>query len=206
MMEERDQYADKMTFIGFFGITAELLGLDNNVITTLYPKLNRNLDLPMASYPQDPMPEMLKFRGTSKKSEDNQLIAKQQKVSAPSKKIKGTPEMSVFAALISTIVVETKFPNDAGYDAFKDTLNEELANVELLEENRQQILAWANALSLKAFKKNIAADELCRAVHCIYIALCEAFGPVKADSFLNRAILQASNSPAAKIFPPKNFL
>ena len=76
MLEERDQYADKMTYIGFFGITAELLGLDNNVITTLYPKLNRNLDLPMASYPQDPIPQMLKFRGINKESVDhNQTIA-----------------------------------------------------------------------------------------------------------------------------------
>ncbi len=195
MLEERDHFADKMTFIGFFGVTAELLGLDNNIITTLYPKLNRNLDLPEELYPQDPMPQMLKFRGASKDS-----------TGVPAKKIRGTPEMTVFAVLISSIIEETKFPNNPGYSAFKDTLKEELANIKLSKDNRQQILSWADALNLKSFKKNIAANELSSAVHCIYIALCEAFGPVEADSILNQAILRASKFPAAKTFPPRNFL
>ncbi len=207
MLEERDHSADKMTFIGFFGITAELLGLDNNIITTLYPKLNRNLDLPEESYTDDPMPQMLKFRGINKVNRINNQTAEQaHKTSVPAKKIKGTPEMTVFAMLISKIISETKFPNGNGYSAFKETLKEELFKTELSEENRQQVLSWANALNLKVFKKNIVADELCSAVHCIYIALCEAFGPVKADSILDQAIQQTAKSPAAKTFSPRNFL
>ncbi len=207
MLEERDHSADKMTFIGFFGITAELLGLDNNIITTLYPKLNRNLDLPKQSYPEDPMPQMLKFRGVKKhNSANDQTIEQVQKATVPAKKTKGTPEMTVFAVLISKIIIETKFPNGNGYSAFKETLKEELFKAELSEQNRHQILSWANALNLKVFKKNIVADELCSAVHCIYIALCEAFGPVKADSILDQAIQQTSKSPAAKTFSPRKLL
>ena len=81
MLEEREQCADKMTFIGFFGVTAELLGINSNLITTLYSKLNQNLDLPDHQLHDDSMPQILEYRGISNteqqaQSEKEQAIKK----------------------------------------------------------------------------------------------------------------------------------
>ncbi len=62
MIEERDQLADRLTFIGIVGVTTEIFGIENEVITSLYIKLNRNLSRPSDELPDDPLPEMLKFR------------------------------------------------------------------------------------------------------------------------------------------------
>jgi hypothetical protein len=61
-------------------------------------------------------------------------------------------------------------------------------------------------LDIKVFKRNIDKPELSTMVHCMYVALCEAQGPVRADEILDQAISYASKIPAAKIFFPKNFL
>ncbi|MEE9397632.1 MAG: hypothetical protein V3V31_11540, partial [Methylococcales bacterium] len=63
MIEERDQSADRLTFLGFVGVTAEIFGVDNHNVSILYIKLNKNLNLPHDDLPPDPLPEMLKFRG-----------------------------------------------------------------------------------------------------------------------------------------------
>ena len=210
MLEERDQSADKMTFIGFVGITAELLGINNNIITTLFPKLNRNLDLPNQELPDDPMPGMLKFRGIK---ENIKTAANEDYVAPPPKQIdstpgktQGTPEMTVFVALISKITSEAGYPEAESYSLFNEVFKEEVANARLYEDNRVQIISWVDTLSIKSFKRNIVAEELSVMVHCLYIALCEALGPVQTDEILNQAINYSSKIPAAKIFSPKKFL
>lgn len=210
MLEERDQSADKMTFIGFVGVTAELLGINSNLVTTLYSKLNHNLNLPDHELSVDPMPQMLKFRGIDKGSqqktaETNQAAVTQQVKTTPGK-IKGTPEMTVFAAFISRLASEARYPQAESYRLFNDVFKDNIAKATLNDDNRKQILDWVDVLNLKAFKKNIAANELSTMVHCLYIALCEALGPVKADDILNQAIIQTSKLPVAKLFSPKKFL
>ncbi len=210
MLEERDQSADKMTFIGFFGITAELLGINSNIITTLYPKLNRNLDLPKQDLVDDPMPKMLEFRGINKASTETVTNKKtvaptKQKESAPDK-TKGTPEMSVFAAFISKVVSEAGYPEEESYNIFNEVFKEEIEEARVYSFNREQIIAWVDVLDIKVFKRNIDKPELSLMVHCMYVALCEAHGPVRADEILDLAISYASKIPAAKIFSPKNFL
>lgn len=210
MLEERDQSADKMTFIGFFGITAELLGINNNIITTLYPKLNRNLDLSKQELVDDPMPKMLEFRGintANKQTVENQEVqAPTRQVDKASGKTKGTPEMSVFAAFISKVVSETGYPEAKSYDIFNEVFKEEIEKARVYDFNRKQIISWINTLDIKVFKRNIGKPELTLMVHCIYVALCEAHGPVMADEILDQAISYSSKIRAAKIFSPKNFL
>lgn len=63
MIEDRDQLADRLTFLGIVGVTAEIFGIESQVITALYIKLNENLLRPSSELPVDPFPEMLSFRG-----------------------------------------------------------------------------------------------------------------------------------------------
>lgn len=213
MLEERDHSANKFTFIGFVGVTAELLGINSSIVTTLYPKLNRNFDLTDGQLPDDPMPQMLEYRSIN--NYDEQPIANEEidtptppieQITKTPKKTKGTPEMNVFAALISQIVSEAGYPQAESYNLFMMTFKDEIASAKLEDSSREQFLSWVDALSLKVFKRNIIAAELSTMVHCLYIALCEALGPVKADKILNQAVNHSSKIPAAKSFSPKNFL
>ncbi len=63
MIEERDHSADRFTFLGFVGVTAEIFGISSHKISIIYIKLNKYLDLSNEQLPADPLPEMLKFRG-----------------------------------------------------------------------------------------------------------------------------------------------
>ncbi len=192
MLEERDQSADKMTFIGFFGITAELLGINSSIITTLYPKLNRNLDLPKQELVDDPMPKMLAFRGINTASQETVTNEKvvaptKQKENAPDK-TKGTPEMSVFAAFISKVASEAGYPKVESYNIFNEVFKEEIEEARVYSFNREQIISWVDALDIKVFKRNIDKSELSLMVHCMYVALCEAHGPVRADEIAGESL------------------
>ncbi len=63
MIEERDHSADRFTFLGFVGVTAEIFGISPYKVSIIYIKLNKYLDLNNEKLPPDPLPEMLKFRG-----------------------------------------------------------------------------------------------------------------------------------------------
>ncbi len=211
MLEKRDKSIDKMAFIGYVGIAAELLGINNIIIaTTLYPKLTRNLDLPNQDLADDPMPQMLEFRDNRKVNKQTETnrgnVTSTKKIDSTRGKTKGTPEMHVFAVLISRIVSEAGYPEAESYYIFNEVFKEEIEKAKLHEDNHKQIIVWVDTLSIKSFKRNIVAEELSAIVHCVYIALCEALGPVKTDKILNQAIRYSSKLPAAKIFSPKNFL
>ena len=205
MLEERDQSADKMTFIGFFGVTAELLGIKSNLITTLYSKLNQNLDLPDHQLHDDPMPQMLEYRGISNAGQQAQPEKAQATKNVTGKK-KGSLEMTVFVALISRLTISAGYPQAESYQAFNEAVKEEIATIYIEDSSRKQIIDWVDVLNLTAFKSNFAPEELSPIVHCMYIALCEVLGPVEADKILNQAIHYTSQLPLAKKFSPKNFL
>ncbi len=63
MIEERDHSADRFTFLGFVGVTAEIFGINPHKVSIIYIKLNKYLDLSNEQLPPDPLPEMKKFRG-----------------------------------------------------------------------------------------------------------------------------------------------
>ncbi len=63
MIEERDHSADRFTFLGFVGVTAEIFGISPHKVSIIYIKLNKYLDLSNEQLPPDPLSEMLKFRG-----------------------------------------------------------------------------------------------------------------------------------------------
>ena len=74
MIEERDHAADRLTFLGIVGVTAELCGIENHIVSNLYLKLNKTLTSSDAELPADPYPEMLNFQGI-KKSDSQQALS-----------------------------------------------------------------------------------------------------------------------------------
>jgi hypothetical protein len=43
-------------------------------------------------------------------------------------------------------------------------------------------------------------------VNLLYVALCEALGPVAADQVLTRAVKRAEQGPAARLFSPRKLM
>ncbi len=43
-------------------------------------------------------------------------------------------------------------------------------------------------------------------MHLLYVALCEALGPVEADQVLTRAVRIAEQGPAARQFSPRRLI
>lgn len=210
MLEKRDQSADKLSFIGFVGVTAELMGINSSVVSSLYPKLNNNLSLPENELPADPMPQMLKFKGISGVQDPTKPVEekKQQTDSMDrvQKKKNGNPEMVVFVAMISGLTSELGYRDSQSYSSFKEALAEQLHLCDLNNEHRAQLVQWSETLDLKAFKANFALNQVSKLFHCVYIATCEAEGPVSADNALNKAIQYASSLKVAKEFSPRNLL
>jgi hypothetical protein len=56
------------------------------------------------------------------------------------------------------------------------------------------------------FHAQSTRQELQKVFQMIYPWMCEEFGPVMADKFVQRAIKEAENLPEALLFPPKNLL
>ncbi len=211
MLEKRDQSADKLSYIGFVGVTAELMGINSSVVSSLYPKLNNNLSLPAEELPADPMPQMLTFKGIEDKqaghsSQPPSTQQPTQKSGSNKNKRKGSVEMIVFVALICRLTSELSYPNNKTYLFFKEALTEQLHQSDVDDNNRIQLIAWSNTLNIKSFKNNFNHNELSKMFHCVYIAICEAEGPVVADKALNSAINFASTLKAAKDFSPRNLL
>jgi hypothetical protein len=208
MIEEKDHSANKYTFIGFVGITTELLGINSHIVTSLYRKLNRNLDLKDQELADDPMPQMLDYQDmnqTDKTVEKKSVTPKRLTTNSPIE-TKGTPAMTVFVALISNIASKAEFPQNENYPLFNLTLKDEIVSATVDTVSRDQLVSWADTLNLNDFKKNIQVEELSTLVHCLYIALCKAFGIDKANKIMRDAIKLTSKIEAAKSFPPKNFL
>lgn len=64
---------------------------------------------------------------------------------------------------------------------------------------------WEN-LTPEAWEKFNSEKAMGDFAHCLYQTLCETLGPVDADTVLARAVEKAGSIPAAKEFPPANFL
>lgn len=205
MIEEKDQSANKFTFISSVGVTAESLGISSQIITELYRNLNKNLDLSDQELADDPMPKMLEYRANNSDivptTSSNTASAKEI-INAP----KETPEMTVFVTFISKIVSETGYPQHDTFNLFKILLKEEIVASKLKKENYRYIISWVDALNLEVFIKNISVKELKIMVQCLYITLCRLFGQTEADMILERAVNQTSKLQAAQSFSPKNFL
>ncbi len=58
----------------------------------------------------------------------------------------------------------------------------------------------------RAWKLDGTQDQLVALVHQVYVALCEALGPVDADHLLVSAVRQAERLPEARACPPQRFL
>lgn len=93
MIEERDHSADRLAFLGFVGVTAEIFGIDAQIVSSLYVNLNNNLHLPIEELPPDPLPEMLKFRGIS--AADTQQISQSKPSDSHTRHPENTP-LSIF--------------------------------------------------------------------------------------------------------------
>jgi len=80
-----------------------------------------------------------------------------------------------------------------------DTLKVPLSLRRLLRE------LWARPLQAH-WVLDLPVTELSQVVHLLYMALCEALGPVEADQVLTRAVRAAEQGPLARQFSPRRLL
>ncbi|MEJ2754415.1 MAG: hypothetical protein P8104_00885 [Gammaproteobacteria bacterium] len=69
------------------------------------------------------------------------------------------------------------------------------------------IIDWAKAnFSNLELPKDIDISECTQSAHAVYLSVCEAVGPVKADVILNKTITLLNELPEASIFTPNKLL
>ncbi|MFM2065101.1 MAG: hypothetical protein RLZZ584_10 [Pseudomonadota bacterium] len=129
----------------------------------------------------------------------------------------GVPaEQAVFAALVGAIAdaIAQTHPGD-----FDDWRGSWLA---LLKAQKKQLPAELQARLVRAcgalaptqdaearrqaWQLALPARQLAEQVHQLYVALCEALGPVSADQVLTRAVRQVESTPPARLFSPRKLL
>jgi hypothetical protein len=71
---------------------------------------------------------------------------------------------------------------------------------------RQVRDAWNEPLRHHWVLAGASTADLAKAVHLLYVAMCEALGPVEADQILTRAVRSAEQHPAARQFSPRRLI
>lgn len=113
---------------------------------------------------------------------------------------------AVFATLMGSVMAGVRQFHP---DALADLLADGRARFERLRVPAALRQGGRTALSAEdasAWVLEGSVEQLSSLVHEMYVALCEALGPVDADQILMQAVRQAEQRPEARQVPPSRFL
>lgn len=113
---------------------------------------------------------------------------------------------AVFATLMGSVMAGVRQFHP---DALADLLADGRARFERLRVPaalRQGARKALSAEDASTWVLEGSVEQLSSLVHELYVALCEALGPVDADQILMQAVRQAEQRPEARQVPPSRFL
>ena len=121
-------------------------------------------------------------------------------------RVSGTPQYVVFCALLQSLMDGLRIVEAVAKHDLIQSL-QKLSGRSGLDFGRHHALTqWAKEdAPLGAFAAE-SEEVLAQAVHALYIAFCEAVGPVATDQLLARAVRAAEALPEAARFPPRRLL
>lgn len=124
----------------------------------------------------------------------------------PLARVSGAPQYVVFCALLQNLMDGLRIVEAVAKHDLIQSL-QKLNGRSGLDFGRHHALTqWAKEdAPLGAFAAE-PEEVLAQAVHTLYIAFCEAVGPVATDQLLARAVRAAEALPEAARFPPRRLL
>ncbi|MDP3858609.1 MAG: hypothetical protein Q8Q73_12695 [Stagnimonas sp.] len=115
------------------------------------------------------------------------------------------PAYVVFERFCETLLHGVQSESPSAGQLLAISLRAQAGRAKAFKSRLNALADWAAGGSLESYRE--AADsELSEAAHCLYIALCEALGPVSADAKLALAVQTTQKLPEAAAFPPRKLL
>ncbi|MFA5940125.1 MAG: hypothetical protein WC809_12280 [Sinimarinibacterium sp.] len=120
--------------------------------------------------------------------------------------VSGTPQFVVFSTLLQHLLDALRIMEAVARHDLIQSLRGSTGRSGLDFGLHHALTQWIKeGASLSAFA-TATEDALALAVHTLYVAFCEAVGPVAADQLLARAVRVADALPEAARFPPRRLL
>jgi hypothetical protein len=116
------------------------------------------------------------------------------------------PHQAVFAALVEGMVVGLRSFQAAALSEWAADGRARLDRLRLPAALRQAVRDALAAPEAAQWQFDGTVEQLSSLVHELYVALCEAVGPVGADQVLVQAVHRAEQRPEARQVPPSRFL
>jgi len=124
-------------------------------------------------------------------------------------------EQAVFAELVAAVSALLAQLHPTRHADWREACRDQLLRGRRLPPDLQQALVIAldslqpdadPALLRQAWRLGLPPAGLAEHLTLVYVALCEALGPVHADQVLTQAVRQAEQHPAARLFSPRRLL
>jgi len=121
----------------------------------------------------------------------------------------------VFAELVAAVSTVLAQLHPARHADWREACREQLLRGRRPPPELQQALVIAldslqpdadPDLLRRAWRLGLPPAGLAEHLTRVYVALCEALGPVHADQVLTQAVRQAEQQPAARLFSPRRLL
>jgi hypothetical protein len=113
---------------------------------------------------------------------------------------------AVFATLAEGMVIGLRSFQSAALSEWAADSRARLDRLRLPSALRQAVRDALAAPETARWQLDGTVEQLASLVHELYVALCEAVGPVSADQVLVQAVHRAEQRPEARQVPPSRFL
>lgn len=133
----------------------------------------------------------------------------------PQEKITNQPQrperpdpVATYALPVCKMVIEQLcgLAGSAAAGEIRGVLQTNLDMLHLSTTSRIVLDNWLSGKAIDTELLEMTVPSMQRLVNCAYVALCEYFGPVKADKILAGAVRQVSQTPSGRRFHPRNLL
>jgi hypothetical protein len=204
LLQESYNGDDMATLIAYMNDVAERFGL-KHWRKELYLGYFRHLKQDVSALPPDPWLRMLESRRKASPAPVLAPVPAVAEEEKPAASPELSPPMRVFTVFTATILESVEHrcamkQNDL-IDGFRAFLKGEDLSAEALAEAR----AWARDPGSN-WVRPLEASELARIAHVLYVALCDAVGPITADEILTHAVEAAAKLPESRVFSPRQLL
>ncbi len=209
------EFADQPHFVATRYVTrcAGLIGLTDSQRIALTRSIFESLGKPYDAMPRVPE-ELLLASGDT---EDDSGLAVRgaaragagaaAPAPAPQPQVASTAASVVFGAICRTLLAPVRAQARSQADLLRQIIDDALTHARIPEAQRAGIASWSVAgATEEGMAAKLSTPELRRIVHALYLAACDALGPVAADTLLAQSVSRAQGLSAAVEFPPDQLL
>lgn len=116
------------------------------------------------------------------------------------------PAFRIFRHVALVILQGVRADHLGAADIFEAALRQYAKSHGVDDSGRDALIRWAGGDDAGGYFQRVAGERLPSLAHLLYVASCEALGPVAADRLMSRAIHGAEALPEAVVYPPQRLL